>query len=170
MRTDFAVATVGENIETGGADGSSDWRNPDYVGQFNVYAENQGVSEPCVDDVVRITLDGKTPIGPNLAKPDAWPYEFADVTYGGPNELFGREWTLADIRSNYFFGLMILIRSEPREEDYPVSYLVGRHFTISTLPEQVNSIDGIEFRFTRHQHAAESYARIKNLHVRIYYS
>jgi hypothetical protein len=54
-----------------------------------------------MDNELRLLKDGQV-VGENRAIAVAWPVSFIMVTYGGPTDLWGTDWTAADINSPNF--------------------------------------------------------------------
>lgn len=61
----------------------------------------QGPGAPVFDDVVRLVWAG-VPVGTNLANSTTWSSSPTWTSYGGPTELWGRNWTPAQINSSGF--------------------------------------------------------------------
>ncbi|MBK6541575.1 MAG: T9SS type A sorting domain-containing protein [Flavobacteriales bacterium] len=92
-----------------------------------------------VDQLVHLLKAGSL-VGNNLASGTPWPTSDATATYGGPTELWGQTWYLADINANNFgVALSALVQNGTARVDH-VTITV---FTVSNLP-----IELLDFRAT----------------------
>jgi hypothetical protein len=67
-----------------------------------ITAEIRRAGDPMISDYsVRLVKDGEL-LGAERAKPELWTGELQWLTYGGPDDLWGAEWTPADLNSDAF--------------------------------------------------------------------
>lgn len=126
------------------------WEDP-----FEITTPNGNATWPVTantirDHDVRITLNGTTVTGNNLANNNDWSdLEWEEVTYGGENDMCGVSITTAELKANPVLGLAVslLENNDPVEND-PSDYLYGNDFDLDDLPDSA-ILTGFKFTLER---------------------
>jgi len=74
------------------------------------------------DDLVQLTKNGTARVGDNKASGSEWPTSVGVATYGGPTDLWGTTWTLADINASTF-GVHLAARATDNNADIYVDFI-----------------------------------------------
>jgi hypothetical protein len=77
--------------------------------EVNINRSSNGNNPSIEDNVVRL-LNGGVIVGDNKANLVAWPTTLTMVTYGGPTDLWGADWTPTDINS-LDFGVTLAVNN-----------------------------------------------------------
>lgn len=140
------LASVGASLEIEG----TEWISPNNVGHATNFTTNQfGTGKAIRDGVVQVTLDAESSVGANRKNATNWESSVTEVIYGGSSDLWGRTWSLADIKGNPTFGLWLEAYHQPDDFNY-CHVLLATGFDFSSLPVGA-SISGVEFRIERQQ-------------------
>lgn len=152
------------------AHGTSDvsWTTPENVGTLaagGLFAQAVPHSGDAVDWGIYITLDGTNTSGSNLSNGDTWQTDTPESwTYGGATELWGRSWSLSDIKGNASFGILIAVQGSGD----PTEYLCAFDFDFSSIPNG-STIDGVKFDLKRMLNAS-GYPSVNDLNCTVYYT
>lgn len=142
------MPSVGPQMATVGT--GANWTNPNNVGSATLYAsesfELNGGSPPAHDYEAYISLNGTTTVGTNKAANASWTESAVDQTWGSDSELWGRSWSLADVKGNANFAIALAV-----SDDGPgvvTSYIFAKGFDFSAIPDG-STIAGVSFTASR---------------------
>jgi len=100
------------------------------------------------DALVQLTKDGSTCVGDNYASADAWPGSETAVMYGGPTDLWGTTWTVAEINAATF-GLHFAAQATANDTDIYVDYFkITVYWSAPFCLEEHGNSDFSDVRFT----------------------